>query len=90
MTFLRMTENVTFPVLLSEFRERVAIMRALGVVQWGDIVLGPEPRAPLSGGESIPLSQEEADANDLKDLFYSSGADAGVLMAMAQESRKNG
>lgn len=32
---------------MSDLSEKVALMRSLGVVRWGDIVLGPEPR-PVS------------------------------------------
>lgn len=80
MKFLRMTENVTpLPVLLSEFRERVAVMRTLGVVQWGDIVLGPvvPVDAPPVVGQSPPDSAED---DYVKTLLHSSGANPGPFL----------
>lgn len=81
MKFLRMTENVTpLPVLLSEFRERVAVMRALGVVQWGEIVLGPAPSeavAPVVSDQTRPDSPED---DYVRTLLHSSGANPGPFL----------
>lgn len=80
MKFLRMTENITpLSVLLSEFRERVAVMRALGVVQWGEIVLGPAP------GDALPpvVNQGPPDSPEddyVKTLLHSSGANPGPFL----------
>lgn len=86
MNFLRMTENVTpLSLMVSEFRERVAVMRALGVLQWGDIVLGPVPhvQAELSTvqdqhSQSGPGDEPEDDY--VKTLLHSSGANPGPFL----------
>lgn len=44
-----------------ELRGRVALMRALGVVRWRDIVLGPEPRV-LTKLEATTRAAEKPDA----------------------------
>ena len=84
MKFLRMTENVTpLPVLLSEFRERVAVMRALGVVQWGEIVLGPVPAVARAHVDAFRTPEEvERDdrADYFKTLLHSSGGDPSPFL----------
>ena len=84
MKFLRMTENVTpLSVSLSEFRERVAVMRALGVIQWGDVVLGPElprPSEPTPQDQHSQAAPETEEDDYAKTLLHSSGANPGPFL----------
>lgn len=82
MKFLRMTENVTpesvTPSSLASLRDAVSVMRELGVVQWGSIVLGPVPvvaRAHVDAPKTPEEIEQSERAEYFKTLLHSSGGD---------------
>jgi hypothetical protein len=60
---------------LEELEAIVAKMRALGVVRFGDIELGPPPPPPLSEPEREP-SEDERVTRSLDRMLRSSGVTA--------------
>ena len=87
MTFLRMTENVTPDSeqkrSLANLREAVSVMRELGVLSWGDIVLGPAPVRPVEQAPQDQHSQASPETEDddyAKTLLHSSGANPGPFL----------
>lgn len=67
---------------LAALAQSVAAMRALGVVEWRDIKLGPAPVDAPPRPHAPPMTAEMQDRERLRRLFQSSGVSPEAFLSM--------